>query len=142
MATTMTRILVVAVAALALVGTVEAGTLRAHVDGPFVIGDQLFSGGVLELRVVGQGSLVQISVDGRPVAIAFRSSLADGMLAANSSIAFRRDTRGYLHMVGLDYAAANTKDTRQAPMLLSSVARGLATVTPYGRTGEQSAQAN
>jgi hypothetical protein len=104
-----------------------AGSTRAYVDGPIVIGDQVFAGGTVDLVTLGRGNLVAVRVDGRQVALAFRESGA-WTDASHSDLVLRRDSRGMYHLVGLQTANA----TGRQRLDVASVARGLTNLHPAG----------
>lgn len=108
-----------------------AASLGAEIAGPVVIGDQLFSGGEVLLRPVGTGSLVQVLIDGRPVASVFRDGSAGRAPGSSSRLVLRQDARGLTHLVGVRRGSpASTRSAHQS-LRVAAVASGLLTVPPY-----------
>lgn len=108
-----------------------AASLGAEIAGPVVIGDQLFSGGEVLLRPVGTGSLVQVLIDGRPVASVFRDGSAGRAPGSSSRLVLRQDARGLTHLVGVRHGSpASTRSAHQS-LRVAAVASGLLTVPPY-----------
>jgi hypothetical protein len=132
-----TRTLIYATALLALgltaaVGPAQAAaSLGAEVAGPVVIGDQLFAGGAVLLRPVGTGNLVQVLIDGRPVASIFRDGSAGRAPGAFSRLVLRQDGRGLTHLVGIRHGSHATARSVHQPLRVATVACGLVTVPPY-----------
>jgi hypothetical protein len=107
-----------------------AATLRAHVSTPIVIGDQLFSGGLVEVVDAPRFDRVRISIDGVPVAICARHTYGTIPSGATPYLLFERDERGFRHLIGIRFALKESDDPATAtrelrPMLVTA---GLATV--------------
>jgi hypothetical protein len=130
--TTLHRIAVLSLALVAATGaTHAAASLGADVTGPVVIGDQLFAGGTVVLRPVGTGSLVQVLIDGRPVASLFSDGSAGRAIGSSSQLVLRADARGLTHLVGVREGAPVTNHTAHRALRVATVAPGLITVPPY-----------
>jgi hypothetical protein len=119
--------------AAAFAPALAASSLRAEIPGPVVIGDQLFAGGAVMLRPVGTGSLVQVLIDGRPVASLFRDGRLGRTTGASSHLVLRQDARGLTHLVGLHQGAPAAGSAPRA-LRVATVASGLVTVPPYEPT--------
>ncbi len=107
-----------------------ASSLGAEIAGPVVIGDQLFAGGAVVLRPVGTGSLVQVLIDGRPVASVFRDGRLGRATRTSSHLVLRQDARGLTHLVGLHQSAPAAGSSPRA-LRVATVVPGLVTVPPY-----------
>jgi hypothetical protein len=115
----------------------QAGTIRAYIDGPVVIGGQVFSGGSLELTRIGQSDLVAITLDGQRVALAFRETPGAIPSVGHTHIVLERDARGLHHLVGFRVASSNL-----VPLRVAAVSQGLASVPSAGHArGEGVARA-
>lgn len=108
-----------------------AASLGAEIAGPVVIGDQLFAGGAVLLRPVGTGSLVQVLIDGRPVASVFRDGSAGRAPGSASRLVLRQDVRGLTHLVGVRYGSPASTRSVHRPLRVATLAAGLVTVPPY-----------
>jgi hypothetical protein len=108
-----------------------AASLGAEIAGPVVIGNQLFAGGAVLLRPVGTGSLVQVLIDGRPVASVFRDGSAGRAADASSRLVLREDARGLTHLVGVRQGSPASTRSAHRPLRVATVAPGLVTVPPY-----------
>ncbi len=123
---------VLALGLTAAAGTSQAAaTLGAEVAGPVVIGDQLFPGGAVVLRPIGTGSLVQVLIDGRPVASVFREGSAGHLPGAASRLVLHEDARGLTHLVGVRHGSPASSRSAHQPLRVATVAPGLVTVQPY-----------
>ncbi|MCU0229850.1 MAG: hypothetical protein MUC67_00585 [Acidobacteria bacterium] len=130
--TTLHRIAILTLAlAAAPAATEAAASLGADVTGPVVIGDQLFAGGTVVLRPVGTGSLVQVLIDGRPVASLFRDGATGRAIGSSSRLVLRADARGLTHLVGVREGAPLPNHTAHRALRVATVAPGLVTVPPY-----------
>jgi hypothetical protein len=108
-----------------------AASLGAEIPGPVVIGNQLFAGGAVLLRPVGTGNLVQVLIDGRPVASVFRDGSVSRLPGATSRLVLRQDARGLTHLVGLRHGSHATTRSAHQPLRVATLAAGLVTVPPY-----------
>jgi len=108
-----------------------AASLGAEITGPVVIGDQLFAGGEVLLRPVGTGSLLQVLIDGRPVASVFRDGSTGRAPASSSRLVLRQDARGLTHLVGVRRGSPASTRLAHQPLHVATVAAGLLTVPPY-----------
>lgn len=99
-----------------------AGTLVAQVDGPLVIGDQVFSGRQLEVAPVLGGRALAVRLDGRQVALAYPEAGRRGV----RGIVLRADARGYRHLAGLRMAGARPSAT----VAIAAVTDGASTFGP------------
>ena len=118
---------------LAMTSLAGAATYTAHVEGPLVIGDQLFGGGVLQLVDVGAGHrMVAVVIDGRQVALCDRVTRGTPPSGSRPSLLIEFDSRGFQHIVGVQFTRPGSNDPARAIRLLRpvQVARGLATVPP------------
>ncbi len=114
----------------------QAGSIRAFIDGPIVLGDQIYAGGMLELRAIGQKSVYAVRLDGRQVALAYPS---EGTADAPRDLVLQRDARGLFHLVAVRGAS------RRQELTMATVQPGLASLQPVRaakgpeQTAEQSA---
>ena len=105
----------------------DAGTIRAYVDGPVVIGGEVFCGGSIELARLGQSALVAIRVNGQQVALAFRDAVGAAPSDNHAHLVLQRDGRGLNHLVGFRVASSDV-----VPLRIAAVSRGLASVPATG----------
>lgn len=122
-------VLTLALAA-ALAPAQAASSLGAEIAGPVVIGDQLFAGGAVVLRPVGTGSLVQVLIDGRPVASVFRDGRLGSATRTSSQLVLQQDARGLTHLVGL-HQSAPAAGSAPRGLRVATVVPGLVTVPRY-----------
>jgi hypothetical protein len=133
-ALTLTALVVLLLAA----GTAVADE-RWHgfVDGPIVIGDQLYQGGEIEIRTHFRFDAVSIRLDGEPVAVMFHNS--DGARArdAKPALVLRFDERGYRHLVALRWQDGDETSVQRTrvtwDLRVASAIPGLATIEPPSR---------
>lgn len=105
--------------------------LKAHIDDPIVVGDQLFSGGTVELVQSGVGrDLIALRIDGEQVAIVSLHSSGAKPRGSRPYLVIEHDQRGFAHIVGLRYALKDCSCKRSADSVFRPLAvnRGLATV--------------
>ncbi len=122
------------VSVLALTTMAGAATYTAHIEGPLVIGDQLLSGGVVQLVDVGTTTpMVAIVIDGRQVALCDRSTYGVPPTGSRPALVIEYDSRGFRHIVGIQFSYPGSDDPATSFRRLRpvQVARGLATVPPY-----------
>lgn len=100
---------------------VQAGSIRAFVDGPIVLGDQVYAGGMLELRPIGQKTVYAVRLDGRQVALAYPS---DGTAEAPRDLVLQRDARGLFHLVAVRGAS------RRQELTMAAVQPGISSLQP------------
>ncbi|MFN7964186.1 MAG: hypothetical protein U0V87_00655 [Acidobacteriota bacterium] len=103
-------------------------TFGAFIDGPLVIGDQVFSGGSLSLVPVGHSSqLTAVRLDGRQVALLFSESPSrrSDIARAAKTLVLTKDEHGLYRIIGLTYERDDRGSTLR-PFRLSSVAQGVA----------------
>lgn len=105
-------------------GAAVAGSTVVHVDGPVVIGGQLFQGGTIEIKPFSHEGLLAIRLDGRQVALAFREP---GTGSGAQLVVLRRDKYGRHYLVGLQC----TPSDRRA-IQVAAVTPGLETVATIG----------
>jgi hypothetical protein len=106
-------------------------TFDAFLDGPLVIGDQVFSGGSLRLVPVGHSSqLTAVRLDGRQVALLFSESPSRRSDIGRDArtLVLTKDERGLYRIVGLTFDRDDRGTTLRA-FRLASVAQGLALQT-------------
>ncbi len=115
------RTITCAVALICMIGAALAGSTVVRVEGPIVIGDQVFPGGTLEIKPLSHEGLYAIRLDGRQVALGFREA---GAGSGAQLVVLQRDRRGMHHLVGLQCA---TSDRRQIQVV--AVVPGLGTVS-------------
>lgn len=109
----------------------QAGTLFAHLDAPFVVGDQLFAGGELQLRPVGGGGgLVALLVDGQQVALLFTEKTGSSPLGSQKFLVFYKDQRGMLYLSGMKTISPASARGLSIAMNVAALSPGLATVPP------------
>ena len=130
-----TLIILAGLAALAC-SPVAAGnnSLRAHLDEPIVVGDQLFSGGMLELVQTGVGrDLLALRIDGEQVAIVAVQTYGNAPAGSRPYLVVEHDQRGFAHVVGMRYALKDSTESRSAERIFRPLAvdRGLATVPAH-----------
>ena len=90
-------------------------SLQAHVDEPIVIGDQLFSGGTIQLVQTGIGrDLIALRIDGEQVAIVSMHSHGAKPKGSRPYLVLERDQRGFAHVVGLRYALKECTNQKSA----------------------------
>ncbi|GAB4222494.1 MAG: hypothetical protein Kow0062_20170 [Acidobacteriota bacterium] len=122
------------VTVLAMTSLAGAATYTAHLDGPIVIGDQLFGGGEVRLVDVAAGSpMVAIVIDGRQVALCERQTRGTRPNGSRPALVVEYDSRGFQHIVGIEFRMPGSDDPAVAFRALRpvTVARGLATVPPH-----------
>lgn len=103
------------VVALALTGAAIAGapSLEAYVPQTFVIGDQLYAGGHVEIVAVGLfRDRVAVLIDGKQVAVLDKQIAEPIPSGARAYLALERDPRGLLHIVGIRYRFKDSDDGR------------------------------
>ncbi len=105
----------------ALAGTCAA---RGFVDSPLVIGDQLYSGGELAIYKVGSSELLAVELDGRRVALMYRSQVERRPGQERPRFVLQRDERGFYHL-------ASQTAGQVAPITMASNATGLSTIPDY-----------
>jgi hypothetical protein len=108
-----------------------AKDMKAFVEGPIVVGDQLFSGGVLRLVDTGLGNgLVALSIDGEQVALFNKTFQGPHVHGAHPYLVIETDERGFRHIVGIEYRlrGSDREATAFRRFRVASVARGVATV--------------
>ncbi|MDH3284232.1 MAG: hypothetical protein OEQ13_05790 [Acidobacteriota bacterium] len=113
----------------------SADTIRATVDGPIVLAEQIFDGGEIQLTTVGNGSLMAVRIDGRQVALVHhqmdgRSDHGDPVLT------FERDQHGNFHLIGLRYTGSDRDAARFrfVPLTVATVAKGDRVLPPITAT--------
>ncbi len=104
----------------------HAGTAKGYVDGPIVVGDQVFPGGTIEVQPVGRGELLAIRLDGRQIALAFRDSRGAAPAKGRGSLVLHRDARGLHHIDGLQSAASASC----VGLRVAAVSPGVTTLAP------------
>lgn len=121
----------------------EAGTLYARLDTPFVIGDQLFAGGELQVRPSGHGAgLVALLVDGRQVALLFTTKSGTTPFGSQHFLVFQKDERGLLYLSGMKSTSVASRRGYSLEMNVAALSAGLATVPPLDRLRGESARAS
>lgn len=108
----------------------SGNTFVTHIDGPLVIGDQLFSGGRLELVTLRPGQITAVRVDGQQVALLFEETVAhrDRTQYGKRFVVLQSDARGYQHLVALGYATKHPADRAFQPLRVAALSRGIASV--------------
>lgn len=104
----------------------QAGAVRGYIDGPVVIGDQIFPGGAVEVQAVGRGDLLAVSLDGRRVALVFRQMQGQMFISGHGHLVLRRDARGLHHLIGLQ----SGRSTTVVPLQVATVTKGVETIPP------------
>lgn len=113
-----------------------AGGIRAQINEPLVIGDQIFLGGEMTLQPVSRGNLLSVMLDGRQVALLFRHDRGSWTTDSKPMLVFHRNELGLLHFVGIRFRNVEGTDTRTLTVQIATVARGLATLPDFPWRGE------
>jgi hypothetical protein len=110
---------------------------HGFVDGPLVIGDQLYKGGEIEIRTHYRYDAVSIRIDDEPVAVMFYKGDGPRNRDAEPALVLRYGERGYPHLVSIRWQLDGDegKQTVQRTPLewdlrVASAIPGLATVPP------------
>jgi hypothetical protein len=107
---------------------------HGFVDGPIVIGDQLYQGGKIEIRTHFRFDAVSIHVDGEPVAVMFHRADGARRPDAKPSLVLRFGERGYRHLVALRWQNGDETSVQRTPVTwdlrVASAIPGLATIEP------------
>ena len=123
--TTKTARLIVILTALSLLTfgvALAAKPVRVFIGGPLVVGDQVFSGGELEIIPRFEGRLFVLKLDGRQIALASPV----GEKVRPGKVLVKVDPSGMWHLLGL-----RVEDSHPVMLAFDSVTEGLATL----RTG-------
>jgi hypothetical protein len=125
-----------ALTALLLAATAaQAGeSWHGFVDGPLVIGDQLYKGGEIEIRTHFRYDAVSIRIDDEPVAVMFYKGDGPRNRNAEPALVLRYGERGYPHLVAIRWQIDDEKTVQRTPLewdlRVASSIPGLATVPP------------
>ncbi len=125
------RILILGILILGSVAASAASDYVGHVDGVIIIGDQLFSGGRIEVSSLGASNYVTISIDGRPVAIMDRATSGPWPDNPKPELVLRYDSRGFRHLTSLRLVSRSNGAIRKSELRVASLSRGIATVPSY-----------
>lgn len=129
-------VLLTALTVMLLAATVAQAEEYWHgrVDGPFVIGDQLYKGGEIEIRTHFDYDAVSVRVDGRPLAVMFYKGNGPRNRDAKPSLVMRYGERGYPHLVAIRWVDGDEQILERTPLewdlKVASAVPGLATVPP------------
>lgn len=93
--------------------------------GPFVIGNQLFAGGSIEVSQLDIPGLLAIEIDGKRVAVLYREGSCTSS-RCHPVLVFQCDSLGLYHLVG--WKPKGTGETEA--LRVASVFPGLGTVAP------------
>ncbi|MDQ7008060.1 MAG: hypothetical protein Q9Q40_12580 [Acidobacteriota bacterium] len=108
--------------------------LKAQVDQPLAIGQQVFSAGTVEISPTAQGNTHAVLIDGQVVALVFRHTIDRVPRDADSyGLAFRVDRQGLWHLVGLRWTAADTGRTEERLFRFARISRGRTTLSARRR---------
>lgn len=113
--------------AVALATPALAGGIRAQINEPLIIGDQVFLGGEMIIQPVSRANLLSVMLDGRQVALLFRHDRGSWTTDSKPLLVFHRHEDGMLRFVGIRFRNLEGTDTRTMTVQIAAVARGLAT---------------
>ena len=111
-------------------------SIKARLDHVIVVGDQVYEGGQITLRTVSRGNLMQMAIDGRPVALfvpVFRGTRADD---ATPRVVFQRDERGFPHLSHVLYESEHGPGRQVITFRIAALHPGLASLPNYAPYGE------
>jgi len=104
-----------------------AESYSAFVDGPVVVGDQLFSGGVVVLEELASPQILAVNIDGARVAMIYRQDFERHADNSRAQIVFQRDERGFFHLASYD----GSRQAQPLPVRVAVVSQGLSSVPDY-----------
>ena len=110
--------------------------VRAHLPDVIVVGNQVYEGGVLTLRSVSGGDLVQLAVDGRPIALLAPVVRGNRASDARPQFVFQRDERGLLHFAYVLYDSQHGNERQVISFRITALRSGLATLPNHAAYGE------
>jgi hypothetical protein len=111
-------------------------SIKARLDHVIVVGDQVYEGGEITLRTVSRGNLMQMSIDGRPVALfvpVFRGVRSED---ATPRLVFNRDERGFPHLAYVLYESEHGPTRQVITFRITALSTGLASLPNYAPYGE------
>jgi hypothetical protein len=126
-------VILTALSLLVLGSAFAAAPIKVFIGGPLVVGDQVFSGGELEIVPLRDGRVLALRLDGRQIALA---SAGGGMMKAQK-VVVKVDDAGYWHLTGLRATATSPVTT----LAFDAVTEGLATLRSGPKADEGVASA-
>jgi len=121
--------LVLAAALVALAPAAHATAITAHVDGLFVVGNQVFDGGEIVIRSVGSG-LIAVVVNGRQVALLHRQDFGSRPNSSRPHLVFHIDDQGLPHLAAVRFLTETGASTALITFRVAALTPGLLTL-PY-----------
>ncbi|MCU0229985.1 MAG: hypothetical protein MUC67_01265 [Acidobacteria bacterium] len=122
-------LLIAATLLIAVVPAARATSISAHIDGLFVVGDQLYDGGEVIVRSVGSG-LIAVLINGRQVALLHRQDFGARPPHSKPYLEFRVDDQGLPHLAAVRFRSERGQSTALISLQVASTSPGLLTL-PY-----------